>query len=81
MAGCFDGISGMILGSFENCGEIDQIFGIFQDIFSDTQWPILAGFNIGHGFPNFTIPFGIDALLDTESGALKFQYPHLEFKK
>jgi len=81
MAGCFDGIFGMILGSFEKCGEMDQISHIFQDIFSDNQWPILAGFNIGHGFPNLTIPFGINALLDTNAGVLTYQYPHLEFKK
>jgi len=81
MAGCFEGVTGMILGSFEKCGEIDQIYNIFQDIFSDSDFPILAGFDIGHGQPNVTIPFGLDAKLDTEAGELAFQQLHLRFDK
>jgi muramoyltetrapeptide carboxypeptidase len=81
MSGCFDRLNGMILGSFEKCGEIEQIYQIISDIFSDMDFPILAGFNIGHSQPNLTIPLGIEALLDTASGTLTYQYPHLDFKK
>jgi muramoyltetrapeptide carboxypeptidase len=80
MAGCFKDLSGMILGSFEKCGEFDQIYHIVVDIFSDMEFPILAGFDIGHGLPNLTIPFGVEALLDTDVGALTYMYPHLDFK-
>ena len=77
MAQCFDGISGLILGSFEKSGEIDHIYNIFYDIFRDIDIPILAGFDIGHGYPNITIPFGIKALLDTDAGVLVYQHQHL----
>jgi muramoyltetrapeptide carboxypeptidase len=77
MACCFDGISGMILGSFEKCGEIDHIHTIFHEIFSDMDIPILAGLNVGHGYPNLTIPFGIKAYLDTDIGTLTYQHRHL----
>jgi muramoyltetrapeptide carboxypeptidase len=79
MAGCFEKIAGIILGSFEKCDNIADIYTVFSDIFSEMQVPILAGFDIGHGQPNITIPFGVDALLDTHSSTLTYQYPHLEF--
>ncbi len=77
MAGCFAGVSGIILGSFENCGEKDSIHDIFRDIFSDINCPMLAGFEIGHGMPNFTIPIGVDAELDTHTGTLTILTPYL----
>lgn len=79
LAHCFDGISGIMLGSFEKCGDIDQIYNIFHDIFCHADIPILAGFNIGHGYPNITIPFGIKARLDTDAGTLLYQQQHLIF--
>jgi muramoyltetrapeptide carboxypeptidase len=81
MAGCFEELAGMILGSFEKCGEMDQLYHIVCDIFSNMDFPILAGFDIGHGLPNLTIPFGVDAILDTDAGALTYQYPHLVFNQ
>ncbi len=79
MAGCFTGLAGMILGSFEKCGEMDQIYHIVRDIFSDMEIPILAGFDIGHGQPNLTIPVGVEALLNTDAGEMTYKYPHLDF--
>jgi muramoyltetrapeptide carboxypeptidase len=75
LAGCFDGIAGLVLGSFEDCGDLDGIFQIFQEHFQDIHIPILAGFDIGHGKQNMTIPFGIDATLDTEKKLLSFAQP------
>ncbi|MDO9263343.1 MAG: LD-carboxypeptidase [Desulfosalsimonadaceae bacterium] len=72
MAGCFNGVSGLALGSFKDCGEPDQIYRIFEDIFSDFPIPILAGFDVGHDEPNLTIPFGIGAILDADGGRLLY---------
>jgi len=72
LSGCFDNISGIVLGSFKGCGEPDQIYQIFDDIFLKECFPILAGFDIGHDEPNMSIPFGINASFDTASGLLKF---------
>ena len=72
LAGSFKQIAGIILGSFKNCGESDQIYRIVDDAFSDFHIPILAGFNIGHGEPNLTVPIGIQARLDTEKGSLSY---------
>jgi len=72
LAGNFKQIAGIILGLFKNCGESDQIYRIVDDIFSDFHIPILAGFNIGHGEPNLTVPIGIKARLDTDEGSLAY---------
>jgi muramoyltetrapeptide carboxypeptidase len=43
--------------------------------FQDTGVPILAGFDVGHGTDNLTVPIGVRADLDTEDGSLRFQEP------
>jgi len=75
LAGCFEGIAGLVLGSFEDCGTQDGIYQIFKEHFQDTPIPILAGFDIGHGKQNMTIPFGIEAVLDTDQQVLSFGEP------
>lgn len=75
LAGCFDGIAGLVLGSFEGCGSLDAVFQVFEEHFRDISAPILAGFDVGHGEKNLTIPLGIDAILDTDRQLLSFTQP------
>jgi len=75
MAGCFEGLAGLVIGSFKGCGSLDEICRIFDDIFSDDAIPILAGFEVGHDEPNLTIPFGIRATLDADNGRLLYSEP------
>jgi muramoyltetrapeptide carboxypeptidase len=75
LAGCFDGIAGLALGSFEDCGETDELFGIVDSIFKEYNIPILAGFEAGHGKNNITIPMGIKAVLDADKKLLSFNEP------
>ena len=75
LAGCFEEIAGLVLGSFEDCGALDGIYQIFQEHFQDIDIPILAGFDIGHGKQNMTIPCGIEATLDTDKQLLSFTQP------
>jgi len=64
LAGCFNGMAGLILGAFKKCGQLNEIVEIFGNIFHDADIPILAGFDIGHGETNLTVPLGQDATLD-----------------
>ncbi len=66
MAGVFNGIKGLITGSFENCGSRNMIFEILYDIFSDFSIPVLAGIEAGHGKNNFTLPFGYEITIDAD---------------
>jgi len=75
LAGCFEGIAGLALGSFKDCGELDQIYGIFDEVFLGDAIPILGGFEIGHDEPNLTVPLGVRATLDADNGRLSYHEP------
>ena len=72
LAGCFNEIAGLILGAFKECGHLNEIVEIFNNIFEDADIPILAGFDMGHGEHNLTIPMGLVATLDTDKKRLLF---------
>lgn len=75
LAGCLDGIRGLVLGDFDECASMEKIVGIVEDIFADAPVPIMAGFDIGHGQTNLTVPMGLDATLDADAGRLSFHSP------
>jgi muramoyltetrapeptide carboxypeptidase len=75
LAGCFNGIAGLVLGSFRRCGTIDEIFRIVEEIFKAPKIPILAGMPSGHERSNHIIPFGMTATLDTGRKRLSFHEP------
>jgi muramoyltetrapeptide carboxypeptidase len=71
-AGCFDGIKGLVLGSFDGCGTPGDILEIVEDVFQGAEFPILAGVEAGHTDPNLTLPLGVRAVLDAGRRALEF---------
>ena len=71
-AGCFENLAGIILGSFEGCGQYNEVMEIFADAIKGFNFPVMAGFEAGHGRTNITFPMGIEAKLDTEQNRLFF---------
>jgi muramoyltetrapeptide carboxypeptidase len=78
MAGLFDGLAGLVLGSFEDCGSDEEIDALVLERFQDWSIPIVSGAPIGHGRSNWTVPLGIAARLDTAKGELVFVEPSIE---
>jgi muramoyltetrapeptide carboxypeptidase len=72
LAGCLEGVRGLALGSFTDCGACDEVLGIFGERFADAAIPILAGLPVGHAEPNLTVPFGVNAVLDADGRTLSF---------
>ena len=75
-AGVFDQIKGLILGDFIDCeaeeGEVSfNLDELINDYFSDKSYPIIKQFPYGHGDIKFSMPIGVNASLDTESGELR----------
>ena len=70
MAGCFSGLSGIVLGTFQDCGSMDDIISVMGDVFGDMQVPVLAGFGAGHTRRNLTLAFGVEVELDADRGAI-----------
>jgi len=79
LAGCFNGLAGLILGNFEDCGDTDDIIRIADDIFKDDDIPMLAGLEVGHGKRNLTIPTGLNATLNADLKVLAFHEPATKY--
>lgn len=72
LAGIIDDLSGLIAGSFSNCGDIKDINKLLKDITSGLDIPVISGLQVGHGPVNKTIPIGIKAEMDTKEMRLSF---------
>jgi muramoyltetrapeptide carboxypeptidase len=72
LAGCFNGLAGLALGSFEDCGTLEGIYRIVERVFKEYDFPVLAGFEIGHGKTNITFPVGLKATLDADNHMLVY---------
>lgn len=72
LAGCFENLAGIALGSFEDCGPIDDVCNIVAECFQNESFPIFAGLDAGHAAVNRTLPFGIEATLDATVHSLSF---------
>ena len=75
MADMFEGLTGVVLGEFKNCGPAEQIEDLFMQIFGDRDIPIVSGAPVGHGSRNWTVPMGIQAVMDTDREELRFLLP------
>ena len=64
LAGVFDGLCGLGIGSFENCGASDQVLEIIARIFAPFHIPILADSISGMGPTTLRFAFGLEADLD-----------------
>ncbi len=73
LAGCLEGLRGLVLGAFTDCGSLQEILGIVSECLADTALPILAGMEAGHTEPNLTLPLGVKALLDADRRSLSFE--------
>ena len=72
LAGCFESMAGIALGSFKDCGASEEVLAVIEDVFADFKGPILGGFEIGHGQTNMAVPVGVKVTIDTTQPTLKF---------
>lgn len=70
LSGSLDGIRGVITGHFVNCGDPAAIDDLIKERFEPMGIPVAAGFSLGHGPDNTTLPLGIPAELDTDNMTL-----------
>lgn len=73
LAGCFEGVAGLILGQFTDCGNTAEIHDVFMRTFGPLGIPVVAGFPIGHGEENATLPIGMEARLATRPPRLTYR--------
>lgn len=72
LAGCLDAIAGVLLGRFDQCGQVETVYEVIKEQFAD-HVPILAGLDVGHAEINLTLPLGMTAVMDADAGLLTYQ--------
>lgn len=75
LAGVFEGLAGIVVGRFEECGPVDEIDNLIRDCFTDMDIPIVSDAPVGHGRVNMTVPLGVKARLDGDQKELSFLEP------
>ena len=76
-AGITQSISGLILGKFTDCVPSDPtkphltIEQVIEEAMRRISCPVLANLHYGHIPKKLTLPFGVQALLDSRNGVLK----------
>jgi muramoyltetrapeptide carboxypeptidase len=76
-SGWFEGVHGIGLGSWVNCGTPEQVRSVLAERLTGLGVPILCGLPIGHGTANHAVPLGVRARLDTHAGTLTLIQPAL----
>ncbi|AYY15358.1 LD-carboxypeptidase [Actinobacteria bacterium YIM 96077] len=72
--GWLDGVAAVVLGSWHNCGALDEVV---LDRFGDLGVPVVSELGFGHGEGTLTVPLGIPATLDTKTSTLTLDTPAL----
>ncbi|SEG13230.1 muramoyltetrapeptide carboxypeptidase [Thermomonospora echinospora] len=71
-AGWFAGVTGVVLGSFVDCGPEEELRAMLRDRLGPLDVPVLWGFPAGHGPTQLTLPFGMWAELSADTATLRF---------
>ncbi|MGW4398284.1 S66 peptidase family protein [Amycolatopsis nivea] len=77
-SGWFDGVRGIVLGSWAACGDPAEVRELLAERLSPLGVPVLSGFGFGHVAGSPTLPLGVSASLDTELGTLTLDSPALD---
>jgi muramoyltetrapeptide carboxypeptidase len=72
LGGHLEGLAGVIMGSFEDCGPVEEVYAIVKEAFRGASLPIVGGFPVGHRTENILLPLGLRGELDGEEGSVRF---------
>jgi muramoyltetrapeptide carboxypeptidase len=72
LSGHLEGLASLLAGDFEGCPDRGALKQILADVTSGLDMPVAAGLPVGHGWRNLTLPMGVEAKIDTDSGILRF---------
>jgi len=70
LSGLFQGVEGVVLGQFQNCGDEKILHEIFHEHLG--HLPLFAGIPSGHGPVNVSLPMGFPVVMDADLHALSW---------
>jgi len=75
--GWFDGVRGVVLGAFTDCGDPVQVDAVLWERLGSLGVPIIGGVDFGHTRSSISIPLGVTATLDADAHSLTLTRPAL----
>ncbi|MEU1126511.1 LD-carboxypeptidase [Streptomyces sp. NPDC005899] len=63
-SGAFEGISGVVCGSWEQCGPYERVRAVLADRLGGLGVPVVEELGFGHCPTSLTVPLGVPAVLD-----------------
>lgn len=75
LMGVLNGLAGVVLGAFINCGEIKAVYARLTELLDGKGMPVLAGFPAGHAKANVLLPLGAVCALNSAAKTLVFNEP------
>ncbi|MGY6021378.1 S66 peptidase family protein [Streptomyces spinosirectus] len=75
--GWLEGITGIALGSWEECGPYDAVRTVLVERLAGLGVPVVEEFGFGHCAGALTVPLGVKAELDADAGTLTLEQPAL----
>ncbi|WP_236239512.1 LD-carboxypeptidase [Streptomyces sp. CC228A] len=72
-AGLLEGLAGVALGSWEDCGPYGELRPVLLDRLGGLGVPVVEHLGFGHGSPALTVPLGVAAELDADAGTLTLE--------
>jgi muramoyltetrapeptide carboxypeptidase len=77
VSGELERCAGLMLGTFEDCGDPASVIDLVEERFSGLNMPILTGLPVGHGERNVPLPIGARAVLDARTMSLQTKEPYV----
>ncbi|GAA4020545.1 LD-carboxypeptidase [Allokutzneria multivorans] len=76
-SGWFEGVAGIALGSWTDCGQLPEVRALMEDRLSGLGVPVAWEVDFGHCAGQFSLPLGVEAELDADAGLLRLTEPAL----
>ncbi len=73
--GWFEGVRGVALGAFTDCGDEAHVVALLEDRLSPLGVPVLHGLSVGHVPSNLPVPLGVRSRIDLTAGTLAVDRP------
>ncbi|MEV4428541.1 S66 peptidase family protein [Streptomyces sp. R-07] len=76
-SGWLDGVAGIGLGSWAECGPYEEVRALLADRLGGLGVPVVEEMGFGHSTTALTLPLGVPAALDADTGTLTLDVPAL----
>lgn len=71
-AGIFDVVSGVLTGKPMDNAYADEYKELLVQVIQNPALPVVCNLNVGHALPRCIIPFGKEAIVDTDKQSIRF---------